>query len=94
MKKVVLSGYILILEAELYEIEEALIEHVTLTKAEEGCLVFNVTKDPSNPLRYDVYEEFASQEAFDFHQTRVKSSTWGQVTTNVERHYSIQTLSN
>ncbi|WCN08137.1 putative quinol monooxygenase [Marinomonas mediterranea] len=88
--KIVLSGYIVIPEAELALVEDALVEHIALTKAEEGCLVFNVSKDPVNPCRYDVYEEFSSQAAFDFHQARVKSSPWGQATINVERHYLIK----
>ncbi|WP_404819203.1 putative quinol monooxygenase, partial [Vibrio tritonius] len=32
--------------------------HKALTRAEAGCLVFEVTQNPDNPLRFDVYEEF------------------------------------
>ncbi len=48
-----------------------------------------VTQDDMNPLKFSVYEEFVDQAAFDLHQARVKSSRWGQVTQNVERHYQI-----
>ncbi|WP_323133249.1 putative quinol monooxygenase [Marinomonas communis] len=59
------------------------------THEETGCITFSVIQSPDNLLRFDVYEEFADRESFDLHQQRVKSSHWGKVTVNVERHYEI-----
>ncbi|MFM5384476.1 putative quinol monooxygenase [Aeromonas veronii] len=63
--------------------------HIQLTRAETGCLIFKVTQDPLNPCRFDVYEEFVDQAAFQAHQARVKSSRWRKITVNVERHYTV-----
>ncbi|PJG57573.1 antibiotic biosynthesis monooxygenase, partial [Aeromonas cavernicola] len=53
------------------------------------CLTFAVTQHPLNPCRFDVYEVFVDQAAFQAHQARVKSSRWGAMTGNVERHYTV-----
>lgn len=63
--------------------------HIQLTRAETGCLIFEVTQDPLNPCRFDVYEEFVDEAAFQAHQARVKSSRWGEITVNVERYYTV-----
>jgi quinol monooxygenase YgiN len=63
--------------------------HKELTLKETGCLAFSVTEDESNNHKFNVYEEFVNQAAFEHHQERVKSSKWGEVTKNVERHYVI-----
>ncbi|WP_348984465.1 hypothetical protein [Shewanella sp. 1CM18E] len=48
-----------------------------------------MTPDESNPNTFNVYEEYVNQTAFDNHQARVKSSQWGKITKNVQRHYKI-----
>ncbi|PXX99279.1 putative quinol monooxygenase [Halomonas sp. LBP4] len=89
MEKVILKGFIIVSEMDLEIVQQELQVHSELTRREPGCLVFEVTPDESNPNRFDVYEEFSSKAAFDSHQLRVKSSRWGQVTANSERHYEI-----
>ncbi|GAA5524222.1 hypothetical protein Maes01_00776 [Microbulbifer aestuariivivens] len=89
MSKVTLRGYILVPESELEVVKNELDNHKRPTLEEPGCLVFRVTENPENPLRFDVYEEFAHRAAFDLHQQRVRASRWGQVTLNIERHYQI-----
>lgn len=89
MSKVTLSGYIIVADTDLAAVRQALPEHQLLTQAEKGCLVFNVTPSQSHPNRFDVYEEFVDQNAFDLHQARVKASAWGRITVNVARHYQI-----
>jgi quinol monooxygenase YgiN len=59
---------------------------------ENGCLIFRVTPDEQDPFKFNVYEEFINQEAFDAHQVRAMASKWGEVTKNVERHYCIESL--
>ncbi|TAA46028.1 putative quinol monooxygenase [Corallincola spongiicola] len=89
MSKIILKGYILVPEAELDLVKNALVLHRELTLEEPGCMVFSVTQSLRVPNRFDVYEEFTDSAAFEFHQSRVKASYWGQVSTNVERHYEL-----
>jgi quinol monooxygenase YgiN len=66
-----------------------LINHIELTRQESGCLVFKVSQDTENLNRFNVYEEFTDRNSFANHQDRVRQSTWGAITENVERHYEI-----
>lgn len=87
MAKVILKGFIIIAPKRSAEILTALDEHIKLTKAEQGCLVFQITPDSEREDKYWVYEEFVDKDAFDAHQARVRSSAWGVVSADVERHY-------
>jgi len=89
LAKVILQGFIVVPESDLEAVKSELILHKRLTLKEVGCLTFTVTPDEVNPHKFIVYEEFVNQTAFDNHQARVKSSKWGKVTNNVERHYQI-----
>lgn len=89
MSKVILQGYILVPNVDLEVVKKELVTHTKLTMEEAGCLTFNVTPDKNNPNKFNVYEEFIDQTAFDNHQSRVKSSNWGKVAKQVERHYKI-----
>jgi autoinducer 2-degrading protein len=89
MKKVILSGFIIVPVSDLAVVHDELDNHIFLTHSEAGCLIFEVTQDNINPCRFDVYEEFVDQAAFQAHQARVSSSRWGAITVNVERHYTI-----
>ena len=89
MSKIVLQGFIIVPESDIEVVKNELLTHKKLTLSETGCLIFEVTLDAVNPNRFNVYEEFVNQEAFNYHQLRVKSSTWGKVTKDVERHYQI-----
>ncbi len=89
MSKIILQGYIILPEAERDNITAALPGHISLTRQEPGCLIFEVTPDHDNPEKFYVYEEFNDQQAFDQHQKRVKQSLWGKITGKVERHYTI-----
>ena len=89
MTKVTLRGYIVVLEADLHLVKSELVKHIALTRAEKGCLTFEVIQSDTNPRQFSVYEEFTDKESFGAHQARVKQSRWGEVTVNVERHYKI-----
>ena len=93
MSRVILQGYIVVPESELPVIKAELAIHCELTKQEAGCLVFDVSPCPDSPNIFKVYEEFVDQQAFDLHQTRVKTSEWGKISVNVQRHYKIVTQS-
>jgi len=87
--KIVLQGFIVVPDSDLEVVKSELVIHKKLTLKEVGCLTFTVTPDEVNPNKFSVYEEFEDQTAFDNHQARVKSSKWGEVTKNLERHYQI-----
>ena len=89
MPKVILKGYILVPDKDLPAVREELPNHIRLTSQEEGCLVFEVLPDEQNASRFNVYEEFCDSHSFEEHQERVRSSRWGEVTSNVERRYQI-----
>ncbi len=89
MYKVILKGFIIVPPNDLAAVKGELDNHICLTRAETGCLIFEVTQDSLNPCRFDVYEEFVDQAAFQAHQARVKSSRWGEITVNVERCYTV-----
>lgn len=89
LAKVILKGFIMVPDEDLEVVKRELITHQKLTLKESGCLIFTVTPDLTNPNKFSVYEEFLNQAAFDHHQVRVRSSKWGEVTNNVQRHYQI-----
>jgi quinol monooxygenase YgiN len=84
-----LKGFIIVPDSDLEVVKAELIIHKGLTLNETGCLAFTVKPDEVNLNKFNVYEEFVDQAAFDSHQTKVKSSKWGGVTQNVVRHYQI-----
>lgn len=92
MKKVILSGQIEVPLAELEVVRCALIVHIEATRAEAGCRVFKVEERPTEEETFDVHEEFDSKSAFEYHQKHVSQSTWGKVTKNVRRIYTIDGL--
>ncbi|MDH5547451.1 MAG: antibiotic biosynthesis monooxygenase [Gammaproteobacteria bacterium] len=89
MSKVVLQGYIIAPTVDLPAVLEELPHHIQNTRSEPGCLIFEVTQDKENGNRFDVYEEFASEDDFSLHQERVRNSKWGAITVNVERNYKV-----
>ncbi len=89
MSKVVLTGFILVLEADLPAVLRELPNHTQLTLAEPGCLSFSVVQHTEDPLRFDVQETFVDQPSFERHQQRIVGTVWASVTENVERHYQI-----
>ena len=60
-----IKGYIEVAASELAEIEAHLPEHIRLTRAETGCLQFDVTQRKETPSVFDVVEEFADAAAYE-----------------------------
>ena len=69
-------------------IRELLPAHIEATRAERGCLSFEV-RPADEPLEWLVDEEFDSVEAFEAHQERMRGSQWGRRTAGITRRYSI-----
>ncbi|UZD91966.1 putative quinol monooxygenase [Cognatishimia activa] len=87
-----LTGYIDIPENRYAEVTEALPLHIELTRAEAGNLTFEVTPNPKMPFRFDVAETFVDRKAFEFHQTRTRTSAWAQVTKDIPRHFNVEEI--
>ncbi len=85
-----LIGHIDLPSERLDKLRAALDEHVRLTRAEPGCLSFQVTPDPKLPGRFNVAERFASREDFQAHQARTAASHWGRLTQGIPRSYRIE----
>ena len=87
--KLTLSGHIEVPEADRAAVAAALPEHLRLTRAEPGNIVFTVTPRDGAPGVYEVYEEFTDRAAFDAHQARAKGTRWARAAANTVRHYRI-----
>jgi autoinducer 2-degrading protein len=89
MSKIILQGHIVVADTDLAKVMAELPTHIELTRNEEGCLRFEATQSPEAENVFYVYEEFTDRVAFEAHQQRVKSSDWGKVAANVQRHYQV-----
>ena len=76
-------------EAEI--VRRYLHEHVRLTKAEQGCISFDVSPT-RDPLIWTVEEYFRDRESFQSHQRRAQASAWGAATAEILRDYDISGL--
>ncbi|OFE13478.1 antibiotic biosynthesis monooxygenase [Pseudohongiella acticola] len=89
MPRITLKGHIVVPDHDLQAVMAELPAHITLTRQEEGCLLFEVHQDPDTPNFFSVHEEFTDRAAFDTHQQRIQTSDWGRVASSAERHYEI-----
>lgn len=89
-REVSLRGLLVCADEDQWQIVvEHLPLHIALTRAEPGCLWFEVTpKDGS--LVWEVSEGFRDRTAFRAHQDRVAGSAWGRATAGIERRYIVE----
>ncbi len=90
-KRIFLNGYLDFPADRLNDVRTALPDHIALTRAEPGCVSFEVDEDQDQPGRFNVSEVFVDQPAFDAHQARTRASDWFSVTQGIARHYVIET---
>ena len=69
-------------------VHQYLPEHIRLSRAEPGCLSFEVTQSDDSMI-WRVEECFADQSAFDAHQTRTRASEWWRATAGIRRDFQI-----
>lgn len=87
-----LSGFLRCASVEdIQLVETHLPAHLRLTRAELGCIFFDVTQT-DDPLVWRVEELFVDRAAFDFHQQRTRASEWFTATSTIPRDYEIVTL--
>ena len=87
--KVRLRGQITVPAERLAEVRAALPGHIALTRAEPGCLSFDVIEDENQLGRFHVSELFENRAAFDAHQTRMRASDWFHITQGISRDYEV-----
>ncbi len=92
MSEVTLKGTITVPDERLDEIRAALVDHIRLTRAESGCLSFDVTEDPKMSGQFNVAERFVDAEAFKAHQARAGASDWGKISAGLPRDYTVTGL--
>ena len=69
-------------------VEAHLPDHLRLTRAEPGCLSFDVTPRPDAPQIYEVTELFRDAAAFEAHQARTRASDWFRATEHLPRDFT------
>ncbi len=88
---VTLSGFLLCRSLEEADRVAALLpEHVRLTRAEPGCVRFEVWRSHADPYRFAVSEGFRDCAAFLAHQARAATTLWGRATKGIPRDYVIR----
>lgn len=89
MTEVALKGELVCASPAEAEVVEALLpQHILSTRAEPGCLLFEVARRGSS-LVWDVTERFENADAFRAHQARVAESAWGSDTAAIRRDYIV-----
>ncbi|MCA8931022.1 MAG: antibiotic biosynthesis monooxygenase, partial [Rhodospirillaceae bacterium] len=76
---------------EVEVVKSCLPEHVRLTRAEPGCVSFDVT-ETDDPLVWNVEECFLDRAAFEFHQHRTRASAWWVATAEIAREFRVSGL--
>lgn len=92
MTEVRLTGHIDVPPDRLEAICAALVDHIRLSRAEPGCLSFDVQPCKQVPGRFLVAERFVDAATFEAHQTRTKASDWGRISAGIPRSYSVEGL--
>ncbi len=64
-------------------------DHVARSRAEPGCLRFNLTEDADQPGLWRLDELFADRAGFEAHQRRTRASLWGQESGAMVRDFTI-----
>lgn len=90
MSRVILTGFLICRSLDESDRVAALLpDHIRLTRSEPGCLVFEVIRSMSDPVRFAVREVFATRADFEAHQARVRASGWGRSTKSIPRDYML-----
>lgn len=66
-------------------------QHIALTRAEAGCLAFEVVQT-TDPMVWTVSERFTDAAAFEAHQIRTAVSDWARLTKGIARDYATTSL--
>ncbi len=73
-------------DAEAGIVRAHVAEHIRLTRAEPGCLSFEVIAS-DDPLIWQVAETFRTRQDFEAHQARTRASDWFAATKDIRRDF-------
>ena len=76
---------------EVAAVRQHLSDHIALTRAEPGCLTFEVTPT-DDPMVYEVMEAFRDRPSFDAHQARTRDSAWFAATRGILRDFRVEEI--
>jgi len=80
-----ITGRLICPPEDLEAVRAGLAEHIRLSRAEEGCLAFEITEDADHPGIFHVAETFRDAAAFEAHRARTAASDWAALSRNVVR---------
>lgn len=90
MPRVTLTGFLICRSLEEADrVSELLDAHLRATRAEPGCLSFEVVRSMADPARFAVREVFADRAAYDAHQARLRQTRWWLETEGIPRDYRL-----
>jgi len=92
MPRITLTGTLICVPDDVDIVTEALPAHVEASRAEPGCLDFEITQSGDDPCVFHVREAFSDAAAFEAHQARTRGSEWWQKTAHIPRDYRIEGL--
>lgn len=78
-------------QEELAAVQSHLAAHLALTRAEPGCLTFEVSPT-DDPMIYEVMEAFRDRASFDAHQARTRESAWFAATRGILRDFRMEEI--
>lgn len=87
MTKILLTGTLTCAAHEIEAVLELLPVHIRLSRAEPGCLSFDLWQDELTQTRFHVSEVFRDRAALDAHKDRSAQSDWGRVTGHMSRDF-------
>ena len=73
---------------DLAVVQTYLPDHIRLSRAEPGCLSFDVTQS-DDPLIWQLDESYIDRPAFEAHQTRNRASLWWQKSQHIKRDFHL-----
>ena len=78
-------------DAETQAVQSHLADHMRLTRAEPGCLTFDVSPT-DDPMAWEVMEAFRTRADFDAHQARTRASPWFAATRDILRDFRVEEI--
>lgn len=87
MSKILLTGTMTCAPDEVEAVLSIMPTHIRLSRAEPGCLQFDLWQDELRPCEFHVTERFRDERAFEAHQDRTRASDWFRVTGHMQRDF-------
>ncbi len=87
MSKVLLTGTMTCAPSEVDDVLSVMADHIRKSRAEAGCMQFELWQDELTPTAFHVSEVFLSEAAFAKHQERTQGSDWWRITRHMSRDF-------